>query len=505
MNIHGVDLVIVIAYLVAIPCFGFYFKRFVHTDEDYFLAGRMLPWWVITLSIIGTNIGATDYVGAAGGAYRFGITQAHYEWVGAIPAIIVSALLFVPYYWKAGIYTVPEFLGKRYNQFIRVVQTILWGAFMVFLLGQFFWASGLMLEEYLGIPLYAGLVGAAVIVGLYTISGGLAAVAMTDVVQVYVMFIGGIVLSVLGLWTLGGWSGLVETLSASHPDHLKLFLPADHPTYPWPGIILGLAFVASPAWWCCNQAMIQRTLGARSEWDAKAGMLFASFPKMLIPIITVLPGIIALALNPNLTGPDMDKAYPWLIKTLLPTGLAGLVFAAFIAALISSVDSVLNSAATLWTRDLYQSYIVKNASPKHYLTVGRVVTGIFVIIAIFIAPVMTKFPGLFVAGATMLSLFQGPTLAITLLGIYWRRANRAGAMAGLIGGVAISTVLFIAYDTSFLYYSWWSFAGSMVLTAVVSRFTTPEPTQKLVGLVYGLIISDDDVQDSLSRHAEKGD
>lgn len=513
INIHGIDLVIVIAYMAAIPAFGFYFKRFVKDEQDYFLAGRMLPWWIISLSIIGTNIGATDYVGAAGGAYRFGITQAHYEWIGAIPAIILSALLFIPYYWKAGIYTVPEFLGRRYNQLIRVVQTILWGAFMVFLLGQFFWASGLMLEEYIGIPLtveilglpiYIGIVLTALIIGLYTISGGLAAVAMTDVIQVLVMFIGGIMLSVLGLWALGGWSGLVNTLSASHPDHLRLFLPADHPVYPWPGVIFGLAFVASPAWWCCNQAIIQRTLGARSEWDAKAGMLFSAIPKTLIPVITILPGLIALALNPNLVGPEMDKAYPWLIKTLLPTGLAGLVFASFIAALISSVDSVVNSAATLWTRDLYQALIVKNASSRHYLLVGRIMTASFIVIAIFIAPVMTRFPGLFVAGQAVLSIFQGPTFAITLLGIYWRRANRIGATCGLFGGVAIAVYLFAKMEISYFYYSWWSFVAGLLITLVVSALTRPESTEKLEGLVYGLVMSDAEIQKRLGDRAESG-
>ncbi len=192
MTIGGIDLFIVIAYLVAIPIFGFYFKRYVKTEEDYFLAGRMLPWWVISMSIIGTNIGAYDYMGAAGGAYRFGIAQANYEWIGAIPAMVLSALLFVPYYWKAGVYTVPEFLGRRYNLAVRVIEALLWGLFLACVLGVFFWAAGLMLNEYLGIPIWVSLLLTAVIVGIYTITGGLAAVAMTDVVQLLVMFIGGV-------------------------------------------------------------------------------------------------------------------------------------------------------------------------------------------------------------------------------------------------------------------------------------------------------------------------
>ncbi len=504
MDIQGIDLFIVIAYLVAIPVFGIYFRKYVKTEEDYFLAGKMLPWWVISMSIIGTNIGAYDYMGSAGGAYRFGIAQANYEWIGAIPAMVLSAMLFVPYYWKAGVYTVPEFLGKRYNMAVRVIEAILWGAFLACVLGVFFWASGLMLNEYLGIPIEVSLLITALIVGIYTITGGLAAVAMTDVVQLLVMFIGGVALTVLGLWTVGGWSGLVSAITPEHPHHFKLFLPLDNPTMPWLGMIFGLAFVLSPAWWCCHQAIIQRTLGARSEWDAKAGMLMASFPKMLIPILVVLPGLLALALNPQLAGADMDKAFPWLIKNLLPAGLAGLVFAAFMAALISSVDSTLNSAATLWTRDIYQRFIVKNASDKHYLNVGRILTFVFVLWAIVFAPVTKKFPGIYVAMQTLLSIFQGPTFAITLLGIYWRRANQWGGLSGLIAGVVISCTLYFGFHWSFLYVAWWSFAGAMVFNVVVSLLTKPDPLEKLEGLVYGLVMKDKEIQDILGRRANGG-
>jgi len=504
MDIRGIDLFIVVAYLIAIPIFGVYFRKYVKTEEDYFLAGKMLPWWVISMSIIGTNIGAYDYMGAAGGAYRFGIAQANYEWIGAIPAMVLSAMLFVPYYWRAGVYTVPEFLGKRYNLAVRVIESLLWGSFLACVLGVFFWASALMLNEYLGVPIEVSLIITAVIVGLYTITGGLAAVAMTDVVQLLVMFIGGIALTILGLWTVGGWSALVDKIVPTHPQHFKLFLPLSNPTYPWLGMIFGLAFVLSPAWWCFHQAIIQRTLGARSEWDAKAGMLFAAFPKMFIPVLVVLPGLLALALNPDLVGADMDKAFPWLIKNLLPAGLAGLVFAAFMAALISSVDSTLNSAATLWTRDIYQRFIKKDASDKHYLNVGRILTLIFVIWAILFAPVTKKFPGIYVAMQTLLSIFQGPTFAITLLGIYWKRGTKWGGLFGLLGGVAISSFLFFSLDWSFLYIAWWSFVGSLFITILVSLLTKPEPLEKLDGLVYGLVMKDETMQQILTNRAEGG-
>jgi len=265
-------------------------------------------------------------------------------------------------------------------------------------------------------------------------------------------------------------------------------------------MVLGLALVLSPAWWCCHQAIIQRTLGARSEWDAKAGMLFCAFPKTFVPLMIVLPGLFAFALNPGLA--DKDQAFPWIIKTLLPTGMAGLVFAAFMAALISSVDATLNSAATLWTRDIYQRFFAKKASDKHYLFVGRVLTLVFIVFAIFFAPVTQKFPGIYVAMQTLLSIFQGPTFAITLLGISWKRATQWGGLAGLLSGVAISSYLFLVMKWSFLYIAWWSFLGAMIVNVIVSLLTKPEPDDKLNGLVYGLVMKDKSTQDILSKRAK---
>jgi len=296
----------------------------------------------------------------------------------------------------------------------------------------------------------------------------------------------------------------VDSIVPTHPNHFNLLLPLDDPTIPWLGMILGLAFVLSPAWWCCHQAIIQRTLGARSEWDAKAGMLFAAIPKMFIPVLVVLPGLLALSLNPNLVGPEMDRAFPWLIRNLLPAGLAGLVFAAFLAALISSVDSTLNSAATLWTKDIYQRFFVKDGTDQHYLKVGRLLTFIFIIWAIAFAPVTTKFPGIYVAMQSLLSIFQGPTFAITLLGISWRRATQWGGLFGLLVGVMISSTLYFVYDMSFLYVAWWSFVGSLIVNIIVSLLTPPEPIEKLEGLVYGLVMQDEGTQGILRRRAEGG-
>ncbi len=493
-----IDTFMVVIYLLAVLAFGLVFRRLIETTEDYFLAGRALPWWVISMSIIGTNIGAYDYIGAAGGAYRFGIAQANYEWLGAIPAMIVSALVIVPYYWKNKVYTVPEYLGKRYNEAVRVIEAVIYGTFLVMLLGIFFWAAGIMLHTYLGWSIESSIIITAIVVGVYTISGGLAAVAITDVVQLGIMFVGGFAIAAIGFWKAGGIAPFFASLKATHPDHLKLFLPLDNPVYPWLGMILGLGIVLSPAWWCANQSIIQRTLGARSEWDAKAGMLFAAFPKTLIPILVVLPGFFALKFAPGGAIQNPDQALPWIVKNFLPPGLAGLVFVAFIAALHSSVDSTLNSAATLWTRDIYQKYIKKNASDRHYLIFGRILTLAFIIFGVAFAPFTEKFPGVYVAMQTLLSFFQGPTLATLLLGVFWWRSTQWGGLIGLVAGVAMAVALFLA-KISFLYVAWWSFVFSLLVNVAVSLLTPPEPPEKLRGLVYRYMEKDEQLQKAIRR------
>lgn len=502
MPVHFIDTFIIIFYLGAILIFGLFFRKYVSTTEDYFLAGKMLPWWVISFSIIGTNIGAYDYLGAAGGAFRFGIAQANYEWLGAIPAMIVSALLVVPYFWRNGVYTVPEYLGKRYNERVRTIEAIIYGLFLVLLLGIFFWASGLMLHTYLGWPLRLSIVITAAIVGIYTITGGLAAVALTDVVQLGVMFVGGIAVAFIGFWRAGGIQAFFERLASLHPQHLKLFLPLDNPYYPWLGMIFGLGLVLSPAWWCANQSIIQRTLGARSEWDAKAGMLFAAFPKTMIPVMIILPGFFALMFASPSEISNPDQALPWVIKNLLPPGLAGFVFVAFIAALHSSVDSTLNSASTIWTRDIYQRYFRKRASDRHYLFVGRILTAVFVVFGVLFAPITDRFPGIYVAMQNLLSFFQGPTLATLLLGILWWRSTRWGGFFGLTGGVAVAVGMFL-FKINFLYVAWWSFVASGLINIAISSLTPPEQPEKLRGLVYRYLEKDEGAQAILRRRAEE--
>ncbi len=488
----GIDYVVVIVYLIGIMLLGFYFKKFVHSSKDFFLAGKTLPFWAIGMSIVVSDIGALDFVGISGQAYRYGLAVGNFDWIGSVPAMLLAAFIFVPIFWKAGLYTIPEYLGRRYNDAVRVVASVTWIIFFAFNLGIIFWASAVLLNALMGWPIWVSILLTAAIVGLYTIFGGLAAVVMTDVVQMVVMFGGGAILVIIGFEHVGGWDGLVEKVTARGPayeNHFDLILPVDTQTpFPWTGILFGLTFVMANAYMIGNQAIVQRCLAAKSEWHAKASMIWGAFLKMFIPVLVLFPGLMAIVLLPDLE--DGDQALPMLIRTLLPPGLSGLMFAAFLAGLMSSIDSMLNSTATLWTKDLYERFIKKGASDQHYLTVGRLATVALLLFGVATSPVSSNFPGIYVAVQTFLSFFQGPVFSVLLLGMFWKRATPWGGLAGLVGGITVSALLYafkgalFTIEDPFLYVSWWSFVAGFVLTITVSLFTKPHPDARLGGLVF---------------------
>ncbi len=504
-----IDYVIVVTYMLGVLVIGTYFAKYVQSAGDFFLAGKALPFWAIGMSIVVSDIGAVDFVSGAGGAYQYGIAQANFDWIGSLPAAAIAAMIFIPYYWRAGVYTIPEFLGKRYNSAVQIIEAVLWLGFLVSMLGVMLWVTAVMMNTVLGWSTTRSIWTTVIIVGIYTVSGGLAAVVMTDVIQMVVMFVGAGALLVLSFSHAGGWGGLVTKVGELGPQyqhHFDLLLPhtADTP-YPWTGIVFGLGIVLSTAYFVGNQAVVQRALGARSEWDAKAGMLFAGFLKLFIPVLVMIPGMAALAIYPPLE--KADEAVPMLVRDVLPAGLKGLMFAAFFAALMSSVDSYLNSCSTMFMSDVYGKiyhFVKEKALPqRHGLIVGRLLTAALIIWAGFFAPIIERFETIYVAIQTMLSLIQGPTLAILLLGILWRRTTQWGALAGLVLGVGVTTCLTVMGDAifpsddPFLFVSFWSWVFSMIVTVVVSLLTPLDPEEKTRGLVFSQVMKDESVQSAL--------
>ena len=449
-------------------------------SKDYFLAGRSLTWWVIGLSIIGTNIGTNSYIGASGNAYSIGIAQANFEWIGAIPAMIICSLIFIPLYWKAGVYSIPEYLGLRYNQPVRLVAALIACIVAVFAIGVGMWALALTLETYIGWPIWLGILVSGTVVGFYSISGGLAAVAITDSLQVCIMFLCGLIIVYLGLEGLGGWDNFASQLTQEHPTHLQTYLPADHESYPWPGVILGLGLVLSPAYWIGSQAILQRSLGAKSQWDASASMMFAAFAKTLVPLLIVFPGILALVMKADIDYPDM--ALPWIIKNVLPAGISGLMFVAIIAALQSTIDSGINSTSLMITRDI-RHVLLNDDSTENDLKIGRYLTLLILVIAMSIAPFIGELGGIFTFMQTVLSLFQGPMLALLLLGALSKRATPQAGLWTLITGVPVAGI-FLLLGMNMLYVAFVTFCYSMIVLWLVSGVTKGLAEDQLDRLTY---------------------
>ena len=519
-NLAILDYVILVAYLTATLAFGLYIGRRMRTGKDYFLAGRRLPWWAIGMSLVATDIGGTDIIGVGGAAYSHGLAVANFEWIGCIPAMIIGAFVFIPYFWRTGVYTIPEFMERRYNPAVRSALAICWLLFMACNIGIMLYASAVLMSESFGWPAIACVLVTAAMVGAYTVAGGLAAVVYTDAIQCAVMIAGCLLVLVIGLVRVGGVGSLYEkiretkqsqsvaamavsddsTEAEEFVEHTELILPVDTESpFPWTGIFFGLALILSPAYWIGNQAIVQRSLGAKSEHDAKAAYVWGAVLKNVIPFVIAVPGLIALVEFPELE--TADQAFPTLMTKMLPVGLRGGFGAAFIAALMSSIDSYLNSAAAIFTNDIYQRFIRPDADDQRMLRVGRLVTIALVAWGIVFAfLLMGTSEGIYTVFQTLMAFFQGPALAILLPGLLWRRATGKAAFIAFVVGVMFSVTLYtlnqqpvytalgwpplFQVSDPFLYFSVWAFLVSFGLLVIVSLMTKPEPDEKIAHLIY---------------------
>lgn len=507
------DVSIILAYILGVVIIGSYYGKYVKSASDFFLAGRALPFWAIGMSIVVSDIGASDFVFVGGATYDFGVSAANFDWIGSMPAMAIAAFIFMPYYWRAGVFTIPEFLGRRYNTAVQIIHAAIWGVFMFTMLSVIFQATGNFMHKVVGWPQWVGVLITIVAVGIYSFSGGLGGIVMTDVIQMIVMFVGGLSLLALAMWEVGGWQALQEKVLAmpGRENHFTMLLPNDDPNtpYPWAGIVFGLGLVMSTAYFSGHQGVVQRVFGARSEWDAKGGMLFGGFLKSFIPLMVALPGLAALVLVPELK--KGDDAVPTMIRQLMPAGVRGLTFSALVASFLSSADTYLNSASTVWTTDLYGRLheVVSGRLPseRHGLVVGRFFTVLFVLGAAALVPIINRIESMYNFIQTALSMFQGPVFAILLLGIMWKRANRWGGLVGMLTGVAFSTILnntegLFPSAEPFLFVSWWSFIFTLVVTAIVSLITPPEPEEKIRGLVFGQVMKEGKIQRVLVQRVE---
>jgi SSS family solute:Na+ symporter len=418
--------------------------------------------------------------------------MANFDFIGCAFPVLVAAFLFMPYLWLAGVYTIPEYLGRRYNQGVRTLVGIILTLSMVAMLGVILVSAAAMFGTLLGWSFTTSVVITACVVGLYTAFGGLKAVVYTDFVSCIVLIIGATLILVIGLHEVGGWGALRAKIAAlpGTEQHFNMIRPADDPNYGWPAVLLGLGFVLGPAYWIGNQAIVQRTFGARSQSEARASYVLCAAIKTIFPLLLVVPGLIALALFHDKIGNGMaedwkgGRVLPELVK-LLPTGVLGIVMGAFLAGVMSNLDSYLNSASTLVVNDLYKAHFRKGASERETLFVGRTLMVAFLAGGIYIAYEVRKFGTVFEAFQTYLSLIQGSLLALLLLGMLTRRTTQWGGLAGLIYGVGAAVWMQQA-GFHFLWVAWWSFVTALGMAVMVSLFTRPHSEDRLRGLVWFL-------------------
>ena len=493
VQLQAIDIVIVAVYLVGITALGLYVSRGVKTTEDFFLAGRSLPWWIAGLSLVVSDIGAKDMIGLAGDAYRYGIVMMNFDFVGCTFAVLIAAFLFMPLFWDAGVTTIPEYLGRRYNMAVRTFFAVVWSLFMVGTVATILVSAASMFEGLLGWSFWFSVGLTSVLVGIFTTSGGVKAVAVTDAVSCVVLIAGAALLCGIGLWHAGGVGPLMSRVSALPwtGEHFQLLPSASHPAYPWPAVILGLGLVLGPAYWVGNQAIVQRTLGTKTEADARASYVFAATIKLVFPVLLVLPGLLALALFARQLGPpgqafDGNRVLPMMIVALVPTGALGLLMGAFVASVMANLEAYISSASTLLVTDLYRPLVRPDASDAECLRVGRgLVIVLLVLGALLSYQVKVRFGSVFEAFQTFLSFFQGALFSLLLFGLLTRRATAAGGVAGMLVGVGTAAALSTTGQL-YLWTAFWSFVAASAALFAVSAFTPAKSDHELRGLVSGV-------------------
>lgn len=487
------DAFIIAAYFVAVFGVGFYHSRNKNTTTEYFLAGKHIGWFAVGATLFSTNIGSEHVIGLAGSGASSGLAVGTYEWSASF-CLLLLGWIFIPQYLRSGIFTMPEFLEKRFSPGCRwYLTTVSLLAYVLTKISVALFAAGILAREIFGWDYMTTAVLLVIATGIYTITGGLSAVIYTDLLQAFIMIGGSAFLVWLGLGEAGGFAALREVLPA---DFFHIVKEINHPEYPWLGTTLG-TMILGTWYWCTDQVIVQKTLSARSLPHARGGAIFASSLKILPVFLLVLPGLVARALWPGeATG---DTAFPLLVQRLLPAGLSGLMIAALLAALMSSLSSVLNSCSTLVTMDIYKK-LRPEASEKRLVFVGRLITGVVVLVSILWIPMIRYLSGEVYQYLQSVQAYIGaPITATFLLGILWKGGTSRAALATLVaGGLAgagrfLLDILYKAYGVDlgplnglvqipFLNYSVGVFAGCLLLFWAVSKWDSTPVTARAAQL-----------------------
>ncbi|MGB0982465.1 MAG: sodium:solute symporter family transporter [Saprospiraceae bacterium] len=446
MNFGTIDITIFIGYILLMVGFGIWLskKDGNESSKDYFLASGALPWWAVGGSLIASNISTEQILGMNGSGYVMGLAIGAYELLAAVTLLVV-AKFFLPIFIRNGIYTMPQFLEKRFNGTVRTIMAFFWVALFLFVnITSIFYLGGLAIETISGVNFIYGVMFLALYSAAFSIFGGLKAVVWTDVAQVVVLVIGGLmacyfVVSAVGD---GGFFDGMSTLYAKAPEKFDLILSKDNLSYdklPGVGVLIGGMWIANIYYWGNNQYIIQRALAAKSIEEAQKGVAFAALLKLLMPLIVVVPGIAAFVLAADIVKPD--QAFPWVLNNYVGVGFKGLVFAALVAAIGSSISSMVNSVSTIFTLDIYKTLINKDAEDGHYVRIGKITAAVALFIGVVVAPTLANLDQVFQYIQEYTGFISSGVTAVFIFGIFWKRTTSNAALAAILASVPINLAL----------------------------------------------------------------
>ncbi|MBF5030667.1 sodium:solute symporter family protein [Micromonospora sp. ANENR4] len=506
LNMNALDYLILALYFVTVLGVGFAARRAIRTSVDFFLSGRSLPAWVTGLAFVSANLGALEIIGMAANGAQYGIMTVHYYWIGAVPAMVFLGIVMMPFYYGSKVRSVPEYLRLRFNRPTHLLNAISFAVAQVLIAGVNLYALALIMQALLGWPLWFAIIVGAVIVLAYITVGGLSGAIYNEVLQFFVIIAGLVPITVIGLVKVGGVSGLMDAVRDSRLGEAGLHAwegtgSTGNPLGAhWLGIVFGLGFVLSFGYWTTNFAEVQRALSARNMSAARRTPIIAAYPKLLIPAVTVIPGLIALVTVKGLGADEGDLVYnnaiPLLMRDLLPNGVLGIAVTGLVASFMAGMAANVSGFNTVFTYDIWQAYFRRDMPDEHYVKVGRLATVGAVVIGIGTAFIAAGFSNIMNYIQALFSVFNAPLFGTFIIGMFWRRMTPLAGFWSLLSGTVVATATYLLYKggvisfNSDLEESFWgaglAFATVAVVAAIVTPLTRPKTDDQLTGLVYGL-------------------
>jgi SSS family solute:Na+ symporter len=506
LSMNALDYAILALYFVTVLGVGFAARRAIRTSVDFFLSGRSLPAWVTGLAFVSANLGALEIIGMAANGAQYGMMTVHYYWIGAVPAMVFLGIVMMPFYYGSKVRSVPEYLRLRFNRPTHLLNAISFALAQVLIAGVNLYALALVMQALLGWPLWVAIVVGAFIVLAYITIGGLSGAIYNEVLQFFVILAGLIPITVIGLVKVGGVGGLTDAVRGSKLGEAGLHAwqgtgSTDNPLGAhWIGIVFGLGFVLSFGYWTTNFAEVQRALSARNMNAARRTPIIAAYPKLLIPAVTVIPGLIALVTVNGLGAPSGDLVYnnaiPLLMRDLLPNGVLGVAVTGLLASFMAGMAANVSGFNTVFTYDIWQAYVRRGRSDEHYLRVGRLATIGGVLVGISTAFIAAGFSNIMNYIQTLFSLFNAPLFATFIIGMFWRRMSAQAGFWSLLLGTLASLATYVLYKGGAIHFnsdleeSFWgagiAFVTAAVVAAIITPLTAPKRNDELRGLVYGM-------------------